>query len=382
MSLGRILAIAARLMKQLSRDRRAIALVFLAPLMVMTLLAVLLGLEESPPRIAIQVSGLVSIYVDRFEEVLENPEEEDDRFEVVYLPDGMSAREAIAADLADAVMVFSPTFVEDRASGRRSRLDLFVEGADPMRTAAILSRFRKATPDAVTGFPKLLPADCGVHCAETIPDAPPEVELTRLYGDDLDKNMDFFTPVLPAFFVFFFVFLLSGLTFLRERVSGTAERLLASPVGKAELVTGYVLGFLPPALLQASVVVAFARFALGGPWGGATAVLAMVLLALVAECTGVFVSAFAKSEFQVFQFIPIVLLPQLLVCGLIWPVSDFPPWLEPLAWAFPLTYAMDAIRDSAIRQMGLADTWPQLAAIALFAIAATAAASASIRRRI
>ncbi|MCZ7581963.1 MAG: ABC transporter permease [Deltaproteobacteria bacterium] len=135
------------------------------------------------------------------------------------------------------------------------------------------------------------------------------MDLVKVFGESIEEEMDFFTPVLPPFFAFFFVFILSGLTFLRERVDGTAERVLASPLHRGELVLGYVLGFLPAALLQATVVILFARFALGGPWGGWPVVLTVLLLTLVAECVGVFVSAFARSEFQVFQFIPVIILP-------------------------------------------------------------------------
>jgi ABC-2 type transport system permease protein len=234
--------------------------------------------------------------------------------------------------------------------------------------------------DAVGEFPKFMEVDCPLHCADTIPDSPPEMETIKVHGDEIEENMDFFIPVLPPFFVFFFVFLLSGLAFLRERGSGTAERLLASPLGKAELVTGYVLGFLPPALVQSTVVILFSLFVLGGPWGGWALVASVLLLCLVAECLGVFVSAFARTEFQVFQFIPLMILPQLLLSGIIWPVCDFPEWLKPVAYCLPLTYAVEAVRDAAIRGFGFDQLWQHLAALAGFVVLGIALASLSVRR--
>ena len=280
---GGTFAVAGRIVRQLLRDRRALVLVIVAPALVMTLFAVILDTEEPRPRIALKASGLVAIFLDSFEELLAQPEDPDDAFDVDWLEDGEDPLDAVRSDRVDAVIEFPETFMEDRASGRRSELTLYVEGADPTRTAAIFTRFRKAVPEAATGFPKLLHADCPSHCAETIPDAPPEITLVKLYGDEIDKNMDFFVPVLPPFFAFFFVFLLSGMAFLKERTSGTAERLLASPLSKAELVGGYVLGFLPLALVQAALVIGYAALAIGGPWGGWPAIAAILLLTLVAE---------------------------------------------------------------------------------------------------
>jgi len=358
------------------------ALVILAPTVIMGLFSIILNADERVPKAAIVATGVVSIYLDKLEEQLEVPDEDvdDAGFEIVSIPEGMQPQDAVREGIADAVLVFPGSFLEDRATGKNSRLDLYVEGADPMRTAAIFSRFRKTVPDSLDGMPRLLAVDCEPDCADTIPEGPPKIELTRVYGDEIDQNMDFFAPVLPPFFVFFFVFLLSGITFLRERMTGTAERLLASPLQRSELVTGYVLGFLPPALVQSTVVILFARYVVGGPWGGIVMVLATFLMCLVAECLGVFVSAFAKSEFQVFQFIPVVVLPQILLAGIIWPIADLPVWLRPIAYALPLSYAVEAIRDAAIRHFPLVDCLHYLGILCLFFAASVAGAALSVRR--
>jgi ABC-2 type transport system permease protein len=381
MNPARALAVAGRIVRQFVRDKRACALVLVAPLLIMSLFWVLLDTSNKVPRIALQARGLAALFIGELEErLMEPPEDEDDELEVVAIPDGMSADDAIRQGLADAVLVFPPDFVEQRAVGKRSKLALHVEGADPMRAASVLSRLRKAVPDSVGDLPRLLPVDCPDHCADAIPEAPPEIDQVKLYGSEIDDTMDYFIPVLPPFFAFFFVFVLSGMTFLRERIGGTAERLLASPLTRSELVAGYVLGFLPAAFVQATVVILFARYALGGPWGGAAAVIAVFLLALVAECLGVFVSAFARSEFQVMQFIPIIVLPQILLSGMIWPIADFPRWLAVIARCLPVTYAVDAIRDSAIRQLGFEAVWPSMAALVGFFLAGLVLASSTVRK--
>jgi ABC-2 type transport system permease protein len=380
--MSRVVAVALRLIRQLLRDRRMSVLVLVVPVVIMSLFAVLLKSEGAPPKVAIQATGTASLFLSDLEMLLEEPDEEGEGFELVDLPEGMQPKDAVSSGVVDAVLVVPDNFLEERANGKRSRMDLIIEGADPMRSADIFSRFRKTVPDSLSGLPKFLPEDCDAHCADTIADGPPKIEMEKIYGDEIDDSMDFFTPVLPPFFAFFFVFILSGMAFLRERTGGTAERLLASPLSRTELVGGYVLGFLPMALVQAAVVIAFAAFLLGGPWGGWPAVVAVLLLTLVAECLGVFVSAFARTEFQVFQFIPIVILPQILLCGIIWPVATMPGWLQVIAYCMPMTYAVEAIRDVAIREMTFMDVWLDMAALVGFAVLGAGLAALSVRRSV
>ncbi len=382
MNITRILAISGRLMRQLIRDKRASVLVIFAPLLIMSLLAVILKSDDNPPRVAIKAGIGNMMITDSMTSMLSKPDELGSGFIVETIPDGVSPERAIKSDIVDAVLIIPDEFINERADGKRSKLTLVLEGADPMQTASIFSRFRKTIPDTMGSVPKFLPADCDPHCVDTIPDGPPAIEIEKIYGKDIEDTIDFFIPVLPPFFVFFFVFLLSGLSFLRERVGGTAERLLASPLARSELVCGYVLGFFTPALIQAAIVILFAKFVLGGPWGGWIVVLTTFLLCLVAECLGVFVSAFARSEFQVFQFIPIIILPQLLVCGIVWPIKGFPDWLKIIAYCFPLTYAVEAVRDVALRGFGFMDVWHDLAVLTLFAIFSVTLAAFSVRRAV
>ncbi len=368
MSVHRVFTIAARLLRQLGRDRRAIALVIVVPIVVMGLLAVVLNPGDKIPRVALRASGTTDLFLRDIENRIGAIDDEDERVEVVVLADDMTTEQALVAGKVDAVLEFPPKFIEERVSGNRSTMIIRVEGSDPMWTADIGKRLRLALPDSLVGLPKILPADCASHCGDTIPDSPPTTDVIGVYGEQVDDAMDFYAPVLPPFFVFFFVFLLAGLTFQRERVSGTAERLLASPLRRSELVAGYMLGFLPAALIQATITVLFARYALGGPWAGWEGVVAIGLLALCAESAGVFVSAFARTEFEVIQFIPVVILSQLLLCGVFWQISDLPTWLQPASRVMPLTYAVEVVRDCAIRQFGWRQVWPDLLALVGFTV--------------
>jgi ABC-2 type transport system permease protein len=380
MNFSRVFALAGRLLLQIIRDRRAAILIIFVPILIMSLVTVLLRTSEKPIRVAVTASGTVDLFISDIESRLEKPVGGQDALTIVPLPDGTNPKDAVISGLVDAVLVFPRLFVEERATGLNSKLNLIIDGSDPTRSAEIFSALRKAVPNSLASLPVLLAEECDPHCADTIPKAPPDIEVNQIFGEHIHETMDYFTPVLPPFFVLFFVFLLSGLTFLRERVSGTAERILASPLRRTELVTGYVIGFLPAAFIQAALVILFAKYALGGPWGGLPVIAAILLLTLVAECLGVFISAYARTEFQMVQFIPIFILPQLLLSGLIWPIAGMPAWLKPLVYCLPLTYAVHAIREVSIKGYPFVHVWYDFAALTAFLVVTLALASRSIRR--
>jgi ABC-2 type transport system permease protein len=148
--------------------------------------------------------------------------------------------------------------------------------------------------------------------------------------------------------------------FLRERSQGTMERLLATPATRPEIILGYLGGLGLFALIQVAVILSFTIWVLKIHYLGSLALLFLVvaLLALVGVGLGILASTFARNEFQVLQFIPIAIIPQGLLCGLIWPVEEMPAYLRPLAYAMPLTYANRALRDIMLKGEGLAVIWP------------------------
>jgi len=196
--------------------------------------------------------------------------------------------------------------------------------------------------------------------------------------------LDFFAPMFIAYIGFFLIFLLTSVSFLRERTQGTMERLAASPVTRLELVLGYMLGFAFFSVLQAIVLLLFTIYALQVQYTGSLLSIFVVILALVmgAVNLGIFLSAYAKNELQAVQFIPIVILPQVVLSGLLWPVQDMPGWLQAIANVMPLTYAINALTDIMIRGMSLASTWPLLLFLIGFAVAMAVLAAATVRREV
>jgi ABC-2 type transport system permease protein len=208
-----------------------------------------------------------------------------------------------------------------------------------------------------------------------------------------------FAPAMVAFFTYFFVYLLTGVSFLRERTGGTLERLMATPVTRGEVVVGYALGFLLFATLQVAVLLAWVlgqatvpaigplpEFTLGlGVASQGSALLAflvVLLLALGAVALGIFLSTFARTELQVIQFIPLVLVPQFLLSGVLFPVSTLPEVLQPLVKLMPLSYAVDGLRQVFVRGADLGVPELQLDLLVLSGVAVFFAtiASFTIRR--
>ena len=189
-------------------------------------------------------------------------------------------------------------------------------------------------------------------------------------------------PGLLGTFVMFFTFLLTGVSFLRERAQGTLERLMTTTVARGDILVGYLLGFLLFATIQAAVILTFTIVALQIEYQGNIIEIGAVLLlvVVVAVNLGIFVSTFANDEFQVVQFIPIVLLPQIFLSGVIIPTDQMPAVMEAISVVLPLTYAVEGLREIMVMDQSLADVWTDLVILAGFGLGLLIAAVATLRR--
>ena len=198
------------------------------------------------------------------------------------------------------------------------------------------------------------------------------------FGDPFDK----FGPALLAMFPFIVMFLVTSVTTLRERSSGTLERLLAMPMGKLDFLLGYALAFGLVAALQAVLAVTVSVGLLGLDIQGAVWLLGLVAVAdaVLGSALGLFVSAFAQTEFQAVQFLPLIVFPQILLCGLFVPREALPPFLEAVSDVLPLSYAVDAMTNLT-RGTSTSDVWMDLLVVAAFAVGALGLGAATLRRR-
>jgi ABC-2 type transport system permease protein len=188
---------------------------------------------------------------------------------------------------------------------------------------------------------------------------------------------------LLGIFPFVVMFLVTSIATLRERRSGTLERLLTLPLGKADLLGGYAVAFGALAAVQAVVATAFSVYVLGLDVAGDTWLLLLVAVvdAVLGTALGLFLSAFATTEFQAVQFLPAFILPQFLLCGLLVPRDELPAVLHAISSVLPLSYAVDAMRTITTSANGGVDVAADLLVVLAFAVAALAAGSATLRRR-
>jgi ABC-2 type transport system permease protein len=261
---------------------------------------------------------------------------------------------------------------------------VITNGLDPAGDAAQLAEVQQAmlsAASAIVGTPL------------------PTIEHETVYGTPSDDPITTYAPAIIGFFAYFFVYILTGVSFLRERTGGTLERLMATPVTRGEIVVGYTLGFGLFATIQVVVLMVWTlgtvdvpaigplpafSIGLGVPMAGSPflAFLVVLLVAIGAVSLGIFLSTFARTELQIIQFIPLVISPQFLLSGVLFPVSSLPPVIQPLAAIMPLTYAVDGLRQVFIRGADLAvpELRVDLAVLAGFAVFFGVIAAVTIRR--
>src|SRR6478609_904500 len=181
----------------------------------------------------------------------------------------------------------------------------------------------------------------------------PALLLTAVYFLFENENLPSGVPrtfdrvglMMLAIFPFVVMFLVTSITMLRERTSGTLERLLTTPIHKTDLLFGYALAFSIMAALQSIVATAVAYWVFGLDIKGAPGLVVMIAVinAVLGVALGLLCSAFARTEFQAVQFMPVVVIPQILLCGLLVPRDQLPTWLEWISNVLPLSYAVNAL---------------------------------------
>ena len=203
-----------------------------------------------------------------------------------------------------------------------------------------------------------------------------------MYRDANPLLFDRIGPALLAMFPVIVMFLVTSVTTLRERSSGTLERLLAMPMGKLDFLVGYAIAFglvaAVPTVIAVAVSIGLLDLDLEGPVWLLTVVA--VVDAVLGSALGLFVSAFAQTEFQAVQFMPAIVIPQLLLCGLLVPRDLLPDVLSRLSDVLPLSYAVDAMQHLSTSS-ATGQVWRDIAVVGGFAVAGLAFGAATLRRR-
>ena len=201
-----------------------------------------------------------------------------------------------------------------------------------------------------------------------------------------NENLMVFNSLAPALlgvFPFVIMFIITSVTTLRERTGGTMERLMAMPIGRLDLVLGYMLAFGLLAIVQAALASSVLLWGLGLEIEGPAWFLVTMAVsnALLGTALGIFVSAFARTEFQAIQFMPALILPQFLLCGLILPLERMPDALEITAYFLPLTYAVHALQTVVSETSITIEAWRDFVVVLSFAAASIVLGALTLRRR-
>lgn len=395
------LAVARRILSQFMHDKRTIALLFVAPIVVLWLLSVLLGADAYEPRIATvslpatyqqaledQDARIQDVSADEAEQLLRA----DDVDAVLRMKDGStleiwaegsdSTKTAAVAAVAASAMADLQSSASDQMQADIDRKKADIEQAqkdteakqEEMRDAieqvmlslppGALASLPESLQDALDGSPEDVVSvdDFSIDPSSYLPVQ--DVETTYLHGNEDWKMFDFYGPVFIGIFLFAFTFLTSGMSLVNERSAGTMARFLATPVKPAQILGGYSLGFGALALVQSAVILVVALGFIGFPNEGnlALVVVAAVSMALVSVTLGLLVSGLASNAFQVIQLMLLFVVPQILLSGL-FDLSSAPEWLQVLGQCLPVTYGVDALRAIMLRGADFASVWPDLAVV-------------------
>jgi ABC-2 type transport system permease protein len=372
---SRVQALAGRILKQFRHDPRTVALIVIVPMMVMALIGYLISDDKEPLPVAVAnedaglqtpggpvaLGGDVLAALEHSRVIEVRPAGSAGEARRALEDQQVSAAIAIPADLTERMMAGEPVSIRVLVPGTEPGVEGPVFGA----LSAALAEVRRTSP----GLPE---AGAGL-----------EVERVPLRGAGELSALDYDAPVLIAVFAFLFTFMLTSVAFLRERSSGTLERLMASPTSRLEILLGYLLGFIGFAAAQALVILGYAVWILDVRVAGPIWLVLLVEVILVVGVVnlGIALSFYARNELQVVQFIPMIFVPQIFLGGLFWPVETLHPILRWLSQLFPLTHAAVALRAVMVGGEGFGDIAGRLLALLAFAVAMVALGVTALRKQ-
>jgi ABC-2 type transport system permease protein len=321
----RIQALIIRIIRQFFRDKRTLGLIIVAPIFILWLMSLVFSGNQLETKIGIINAN--DLIIERLTDI------EDLSF-ASFLSESDASAALVEGDLHGYIL-FS-----------EAGTTITLEGSDPTANKAVMATVNNLFSNTTTQ------------------NAP---EINFYFGSEDMDTFDSIGPFLIGYFVFFFVFLIAGVSFLRERTSGTLERLLSTPLRRYEIVIGYVLGFGIFTTIQATIIVWFSIHILDIIFAGSiwSVMLVILLLALVALTLGTLLSAYARNELQMIQFIPIVIVPQVFFSGL-FNLETMSPWLQSISIIMPLTYGGEALREVMIKGKGLTDISTEILILSSF----------------
>ena len=319
------LNIIRRIIIQIFNDKRSLALILIVPVFLFTLIYLLLGKSDYKANIA--ETGLPST-------IVENIENQGISVSSLGMEDG---KEQVENGKIDA-------FIYIDTDG----MHLLFKTYDSVKTGLVQKSVVYAMKDVSKGI---------------------TIQTEYVYGESGASMFDSLGYVMLGIISFFIIFIIAGISFVRERTNQTMERLMMTPVRRWQVVLGYTLGFGFFAMLQSIILLTYGISVLNMTVSGSavTAGFVMILLAMSAVCIGAFFSIFSNNEFQIMQFIPVVVIPQIFFSGLI-SLDTLPYHLGAISKIMPVYYACSALKTIMIVGGGIKDIWPDVLALLVFIV--------------
>ncbi|WAA13123.1 ABC transporter permease [Fervidibacillus halotolerans] len=333
----RVTALIRRIIREMVRDKRTLALLFIAPLLILSLMYIIFTTESTDINL-----GVVNVN----EQIIE---QEEGNFSIQEFEKTEGLKDLVIKEDLDGLLQMDGT-----------NFTLILHNDDPLTARSLYAKVNQILASSTQQ------QAMGQMNNMELPQL--NMETVYIFGDEDTEFFDVLSPILIGFFVFFFVFLISGIGFLKERTSGTLDKMMSTPIRRWEILTAYLTGYGIFAVLQTVFVVIYGITVLdivlvGSIWD---VLLINVLLALVALSLGTLLSAFAESEFQMVQFIPVVIIPQIFFSGII-PFDGMAEWVQVLAKFFPMYYGGDALKEVMYKGNGLSDIQGDLLILLAFA---------------
>jgi ABC-2 type transport system permease protein len=361
---ARFFTVTKRVFRDLKNDKRSLALIIIAPIFVMFVFGLAFSGEVKNVKVVVVngdegAAAAGGSTVSLADGIISNLDTE--TLSIEYADDRDAALAKVENGDAYAAIIFPANFtsnalssIQDRGSGSSADIELLLDKSN----INVANAITKAVNEALL-------ATMDQAGMET----PVKVDTVAVFGQNA-KFMDFFVPGIMAFAVYMITTLLTLVTFVGERTSGTLQRMLATTLNEREIVMGYagafsIIGIGQAILLLLVGILVFDITVVGNVL---LAFLVIALLAIVSQALGILLSSTAKREAQAIQVLPFVVLPAFLLAGIFWPIEAIPAWLRPLSYLVPPTYAVDASRAVMLKGYGIGKIWIDI--VVLLAMAA------------
>jgi ABC-2 type transport system permease protein len=362
----RIFTIVKKIFKNIRNDKRTLALLFIAPVFAMLLFGYSFNGEIKNITIFVvnddqgYTLPLNNVNISISNKIISNFNSE--ILHVEYMKNVSEAIQKVESGNGYAVIYFPENFTKDiymkldqNAINANATIWLMEDESDINVANTINQQVNNAIAETIK--------EIGIN---------PIISLNSahaIYGKNA-TFLDFFIPGMIGFIAYLLPTLLTLISFVQERTSGTLDRMMATPLTEGEMVAGYAIAFGTIGTLQSLLLLTISIYVFNIVIVGSI-VLAFIIIALLAitsQSLGILLSSLAKREIHALFFLPFIVIPGITLAGVFWPLEGIPSWLRPVSYFVPVTYAVEALRDVMIKGWGLANIYRDILALILFCI--------------